>query len=884
MTMSVNDSLDKNSIFLNIFHHDFDVIRLSVDILTKVRTAFFQTGKKQRDKVFLTAEGEKLSYIYQMDSKGNFKWKVTSDGNLVEQVSTEPSGYIIESKGYTGNIYKKMHFNHGHIWQKSEYFDGYHDEPISTLLPWMNDNRAAIASYSEGSAIPEILFSLRMPKDENKLQKLISIANPTIKAHTNNGVSYFATEAEEEIWNKQLNKMMQTKEASIIEEDTSTDSTDEHIFFDLTALKETSNKHDFAIEEATLVFGAEKENKPKVKPVSAGQKQEPIKNLIEEAEKYADTKTVKEQKEKLKPPVIKKKAKQQNKDCVYADKIVQLTQKEQGLYFGELDADDNRSGYGRTQTGTGKTVYEGDYFSDQKNGFGVGYFKTGRISYIGNWKKDKQNGFGIEIRPTDSSVTLGNFEDNVKIGIHAKFDKMGKLLFAGNWDDDILSGAGLSVNSETGDIFIAKWKEGKQTNFGTLISRSGTLLYNGGYKNNSKEGLGTLYRADGSVLYSGQFKRNVFSGNGTLNTDDGFIISGDFLSGLVNGQAVKRDLEGRKLYEGAWKKNVYHGIGKRFNLDGSYCEGEFSNGEPKGVLNLYNKNDELIYKGTLEKDLRDGKGICYENNEKVYDGQLCQDKRCGTGRAFLNGECIYMGSFEEDLYDGFGIAYANGVQTYCGMWKKGIYNGQGITFEKGKPMIAGTFSNGLPHGRVNIIKDDVLILECIYHYGVCEYMREYSSEGDSLVYEGNIKDGVREGMGCTFTEYAEKVFEGIFKYNEPFKSMKISTRTIENLEYIPKLKDTDYEKYRIAKEFIVEQPMMGGVYSGTLTNGIPDGKGTVLFLDHRYTGNFSLGNPCGKGTLYYGDGTVVSGTFMQENAIDTVKITFSNITYYCCKE
>ena len=194
--------------------------------------------------------------------------------------------------------------------------------------------------------------------------------------------------------------------------------------------------------------------------------------------------------------------------------------------------------------------------------------------------------------------------------------------------------------------------------------------------------------------------------------------------------------------------------------------------------------------------------------------------------------------------------------------------------------MAGNFKNGVPDGRINIIKKGVLVSECIYNNGECEYMREYSYDGLSVVYDGNIKGNLREGMGCTFTEYGEKLFEGIFKNGQPLKSMKVSTREMQPLEYVAKLKDTDYEKFRTPKEFVVEQPMMNGVYSGQLNNGVPDGKGTILYIDHRYTGCFSNGSACGSGIVYFGDGTVVNGVFSDRPLINTQPIEFSNVVYH----
>ena len=74
--------------------------------------------------------------------------------------------------------------------------------------------------------------------------------------------------------------------------------------------------------------------------------------------------------------------------------------------------------------------------------------------------------------------------------------------------------------------------------------------------------------------------------------------------------------------------------------------------------------------------------------------------------------------------------------------------------------------------------------------------------------------------------------------------------------------------------------MLGGVFSGQLNNGKPDGKGTILYADHRYTGNYKNGLPCGNGTIYFGDGTVVTGIFTDQEFVNTKPIKFANAVYY----
>ncbi|MEE1077055.1 MAG: hypothetical protein UHY68_07330 [Acutalibacteraceae bacterium] len=881
MNIPKKEQLDKSCIYLNVFFNNKEFNNSPIDILTDARNKYFiSRGKKIKDKVFFTADGIKYSFTYQIDPKGKFKWRTTINGNVTEEIATEPAGYIILYKNTNGAVNKKMYFNHSHIWQKTEYFNTNTAEPVVCLMPWLNDDRAAIAMYDATSSFPQILYALPLTDNTTELQRAVAICQPEVTATVNNVTYYFGDDETEEKW------LGIIKSAT---ENTATAQKQSEVkeYFNVSALKENSQFKNLA--DTTEVFTAVA-NTP-VQPVA-----QPVFNSqpVNKAPEVQSEAQVVQPVQEIPQPVIpaptvlpsvpnmqsnnKKKSTDTNTCEASADKVVMLSQKEKGLYFGALDELNNRNGYGRTQTTKGQTVYEGEYKDDMKNGFGVSFFKTGKVSYVGNYLSDKYNGFGIEFRATDGSVTVADYSDNAKKFIYAKFDKNGRFTFAGNRTESQQSG--INFNAESGEMFIAKYKNGEPLQYGTIISADGTLIYNGEYKNGNKDGKGILFNPDGSIKYTGDFKRNLYSGSGVLTYENGDVYSGEFSAGQPNGTGKLSSSTGAIIYTGQWKKGLYNGDGRLYNPDGSYSDGKFQNGVAKGRLVIYDANGLIKYNGAVVDSKPDGNGICYENGQKVYDGQISDGVKSGTGRLYSNGECIYMGSFENDVFSGFGIKYNNSRIEYSGMWSNNTYNGAGLLTIDDETSMAGNFTNGLPNGRINIIKKGILISECIYNNGECEYMREYSEDGLSVVYDGNIKANLREGMGCTFTEYGEKLFEGIFKNGQPLKSMKVSTREMQPLEYVSKLKDTDYEKFRTSREFVVEQPMMNGVYSGQLNNGVPDGKGTVLYIDHRYTGCFSNGSACGSGVVYFGDGTVVSGVFSDKPLVNTQAIEFANVVYH----
>lgn len=569
------------------------------------------------------------------------------------------------------------------------------------------------------------------------------------------------------------------------------------------------------------------------------------------------------------------------KRTVPVDKIIRISDEEQYYYFGELK-DNKRNGRGRTIMKNGNTAYDGGYCDDKRDGFGVYYYKTGRICYVGDWKDNRRNGVGVAYQASDRSMLVGAWEDNCPVGMGARFDSNGNLVFAGCWEYGTKEGAGMTYNPKDGSIFVSRWEDDVLSDKGTKFDSNGNLVYNGYWKKGKRNGYGTQYNKKGLILYTGEWKDDKYNGTGTMYLSNGFKIEGDFVDGKVSGFATVITKKGSKLYEGSWEDNRYNGEGKLYMSDGSWCQGEFSKGEPVGVLSGYSKDGALLYKGEWRDGKFHGKGICYDNGEKIYEGDLDNGIRSGSGHEYVDGKCIYVGSFENNERKGFGTSYdEHGSIVYSGQWTKGMYDGFGLLYSDGNPRFAGQFVMGKLNGRVNEIKDGIVVKECIYSEGECVYMREYTDDGLTLKYDGNVKKGLYEGMGCGFSPYGEKYFEGIFKKNEPFKNMKVSLRKLSKLEYCDDIAQSQYNKFIKGPNYVVEQPYNGGAYSGLLVNDKPEGKGTILYSDHGYTGAFSDGAACGLGVIYEWDGSEITGTFVNSSNEATTEITLANgITYH----
>lgn len=129
---------------------------------------------------------------------------------------------------------------------------------------------------------------------------------------------------------------------------------------------------------------------------------------------------------------------------------------EKYCYYGDINDDCMRDGYGRTEMSNGKTAYEGNYKNNKRNGFGSFYYKNGGLCYTGKWKDNKRNGFGVGVRSSDGSFHAGTWSNNKPEGVGARFDKYGKLSYIANFKNGKESGLCVEYR-EDGGITIFKW-------------------------------------------------------------------------------------------------------------------------------------------------------------------------------------------------------------------------------------------------------------------------------------------------------------------------------------------------------------------------------------------------------------------------------------------
>lgn len=549
-------------------------------------------------------------------------------------------------------------------------------------------------------------------------------------------------------------------------------------------------------------------------------------------------------------------------------------------YFGGLE-DDKRSGKGRTAMRSGATAYEGGYHNGKRDGLGVYYYKSGKLCYAGHWKDNKRNGFGVAFSPKDGTVYVGKWEQDRSIGAGVSFDSSGNMLYMGKWSDGKKTGAGVTYFDQDDTVFVGKYKDGIFLGSGTQFNADGILVYSGGFKNGKRSGVGTSYDQNGSVQYTGTWKDGLYDGEGTLTAEDGTKTTGSFALGKLSGAASITDKNGRPVYTGTFKDGQYHGKGRIYLKDG-YAEGEFHDGAMSGAFTVYNEKGVHVYTGTLQDGKRHGKGTEFYDGQKVYEGAFENGLYNGVGKLYEGGTLIYEGSFVDGKRSGFGISYVNEKPQYKGMWKDDAINGSGILFYAGKAKFVGIFKNGKKDGRINELSGSKIVRQAIYHEDNCVYACVYNEKDGTPVYYGGFNaSGKREGMGCSFQACCEKQFEGIFREDEPSKAMQVALKKLEPLPPCEELQGTEYERFATVFDVVIEQAMCGGIYSGGVKGSQPEGKGTIMYEDHRFTGTFKNGKPSGVGIIYTAEGDEIKGSFRPDTFSGCKKAKFQNgKTYY----
>ncbi|MCR5635683.1 MAG: hypothetical protein K6F76_00665 [Clostridiales bacterium] len=818
----------------------FDMERQNSNVLANVRREYFKNGFVPKSKVTESWGGISCKYLYGLSKSFPLKWQKFEGETLIEFVELANDYYCVETISPVDFFtQKKQYFSREHEWIKTEYLVWNQVSPARVLKAHRTSMNINLISEEKG--VETILYPCLMPQNDREMNRMKEVAEvPDVACHTTKGYYYYAPYDKAVLWGQTLERVREELRGDI---DVYDENVDREAGFDIDidsvsangdykiditrAASEMNTSFDEEYDSVDLAklnrksktpyfyndadprprmvnmqndiptayedvpadidgvfndmydndegyypqeepanydmpqdYSYTEEQQPYNEPYSGSDVPQDDYNAFDygdvnpEPENYADNSYIPEE-EPAKAPVddalqqgdstnIDYNNERLDEVAVQPDRVVSDASGGSYYYTGELK-DGLRDGYGRTAMEKGNTAYEGEYKNDKRDGVGAYYYKSGKLCHVGQWKKNKRSGFGMALNSSQDVITVGKWINNKQEGIQANINREGDFEFIGAVSEGVKNGLGMRFDGDR--LIVESYENGIPKKSCCIFDADGKLLYNGEIKDNKRNGYGVSYNENGMPEYSG-----------------------------------------------AWTDDVYNGLGRLVYDDGRATEGYFENGKPHGKCRLYSSNGYMIYDGEIENGEYNGKGKLYKNGKLIYDGGFKNGLKNGEGNEYSNGRLVYSGSFFDDVRKGFGTA-EDGDKIYTGMWDNNTYNGCGMLFSGEAQGYVGSFLNGKPAGRVNIISNGVVVSRCLFRDNECVFIKRYTDDGKTLIYEGAIRDGVPHGMGREFDNDGNKIFEGIYKKGVKQRSANIVMKELEPLDRCDELADTDYNKY-----------------------------------------------------------------------------------------
>ena len=495
--------------------------------------------------------------------------------------------------------------------------------------------------------------------------------------------------------------------------------------------------------------------------------------------------------------------------------------------------------------------------------YGKEFDMNGRLIYTGDFRirnmKEKEK----------ETINLDNYRDKneylclIKEGNGTNYNDGGKALYKGNFKNNYYNGKGIlyfyKYENEIYLIYSGIYLGGKNSGYG---KQSKIIEYEGKFINGNYEGMGIKYNSKGEEEFNGTFK------NG--QEISGFKTSEDYIGQIKN-----------KVKEG--KGKIY--INKILRFDGTFKNDKFIEGVVytvnskkffEGTISDNNIkigkffNDDNNYDGTFEEFLKKADYIVDFTNDCtiIFEGEYKNGMKCGKGKDYITG---YEGEYLYDMYHGKGKynndmegEFKNGKKTgywkesdFVGEYKDGLRNGKGV-----EDSWNGYYVNNYLHGERK--KESQ---KKIYYFGEEANILNLNIENNCIYfnnikeYEGDLKNGIKEGQGTEYYKNNKKRYEGSFKNGKHHGKGK---EFYENgiLKYEGEFNQDKYDKIGIQYDENGQK-----IYEGDFKNGKYHGKGK-LFRKGKliYEGDFIDDKLQGKGKEFDEEGKVLYSGDFQNNA------------------
>lgn len=414
--------------FFNIRLAQRDRIVMEDDILSALRKSYFETFSKIRDKITVDSESDSVSYEYTLEKDKPMKWLVKDrQGSVLEDCKPSESERYILSVYQNGGLFKRLIFSKLHTLLKVEYFDTQNGASVSSVEP--RRGPAGLCILLKSILLPEPVVLFEMPFVDPKIMEIAdrSFTDFFVEASTNEGVVRYLSKAQTESYMALVDSIREQlaeaeKEQYLSDEEAPLASRlnvkDFNVKKNLASSIDITNAEEFICEYESMddeVILPEPEATPEE---AAPQAQSSAQDIEEQSDILA---------QKI-MGVLAETQTGEIKDPREPDKVIE-SDDTAFYYFGELDAQGDRSGYGRTVTADGRTAYEGCYLHDKRSGKGSYYYKDGRLCYAGDWEDNQRTGVGVGVSSADGSIHVGKWIDNRPKGNGARFSADGNIRF-----------------------------------------------------------------------------------------------------------------------------------------------------------------------------------------------------------------------------------------------------------------------------------------------------------------------------------------------------------------------------------------------------------------------------------------------------------------------
>lgn len=411
----------KNLLIFGVALEGYDVLDFTTDFLAGVRSNYFNSNLEiQANRVVQYVDNDEFSIVYSLIKDKQLSYKSYKNGELFESAEPTSDGYLVNTY-CNSKIYKRMYFNKKHLWIKTVYYNVNNPylPDITEIIPVEIDNQLVFekTTHNDDTSVTSYLY----PKPEMPVD-----ADYSALAFTDKGFVYFNTVPNKELVSK------------TVYHDESVDNLGGFNFGEIDF--NLSKNMNSTLDITKVEYLTDNNGKPYHINTNAVLNENTEIN-DEFTEDLSDDISISTNPVETENP----------------DKIIESCGEDYS-YFGDLNDDGKRNGYGRTSASTGKTAYEGEYLEDKRNGFGTFYYKNGDINFVGNWQNNIRNGFGVGFRSSDKTAHIGKWENNIPNGIGARFDKNGNFLFLGNYVEGKKQGIGISVD-ENNNFIVSHFKD-----------------------------------------------------------------------------------------------------------------------------------------------------------------------------------------------------------------------------------------------------------------------------------------------------------------------------------------------------------------------------------------------------------------------------------------